>query len=640
MNIKLKSLSGIGSIPTDRTSITAWCKKKGIKTYQVRSNGGFAFVLSISDLPEPERIAYLRRELEASDLHPGHYDEDAHRVYMFASPKARSEAERRSATVRIFKRLGPDVKWADKIAIIGAEVGGKAPSKATINRYLKAVEDIDPINFAPALLPSHGGGRQRSETSEDAWSMFMTIIRDAHRDFPLKQAWRDVRDLAPKNGWRWPSYLTVYRRWCELPELQRQVALEGVQATKKRIQQPAHRDKTSLKPLEQVSMDGRTLDFWVEMEDGSSARPTMLVLTDIASNKVLGWCIARSENAVDTVHMIRDTCEKFGIFRRLNTDNGSAFAGHLVAGGAVKKFRNGSKATDSVQPLGVCHHLGIDLRFHKPGNPKAKAAERTFATLSRSIDDRPEFKNAHAGHAPGASPNTRTVPVSLAVAKSVYQREIVRYNAEPGRRSQGARGRSYDQMFADGLESHIATQPTERQLYLAGLIYSPVAVDRSGQIKVDGAIFGGQDTLPQLLSYHGGGQRVLLGRDPNNLSAPAIAYDRDGHLICEGIACIRRGAYDSKEGIRLAERNRRVASKALKKAEEENAYLGDREFADALERLDRTDTQEVAVKTSSNVVKPHFTSPLHASSKPKKSSVTDEMLKNLELDNAKRLNRG
>jgi len=55
-----------------------------------------------------------------------------------------------------------------------------------------------------------------------------------------------------------------------------------VQATKKRIQQPVHRDKTSLKPLEQVSMDGRTLDFWVEMEDGSSARPTMLVLTDIA----------------------------------------------------------------------------------------------------------------------------------------------------------------------------------------------------------------------------------------------------------------------------------------------------------------------------------------------------------------------
>lgn len=222
--IAVTELLGTGRIPLDRKSASRWLVANSVPIQVALEDGRKPELDLITDLPEPERIAYLRRELEASDLHPGHYDEDAHRVYMFASPKARSEAERRSATVRIFKRLGPDVKWADKIAIIGEEVGGKAPSKATINRYLKAVEGIDPINFAPALLPSHGGGRQRSETSEDAWSMFMTIIRDAHRDFPLKQAWRDVRDLAPKNGWRWPSYLTVYRRWCELPELQRQVA--------------------------------------------------------------------------------------------------------------------------------------------------------------------------------------------------------------------------------------------------------------------------------------------------------------------------------------------------------------------------------------------------------------------------------
>lgn len=46
----------------------------------------------------------------------------------------------------------------------------------------------------------------------------MTIIRDAGEEFPLKQAWRDVRDLKNKMGWQWPSYVTINRRWNGLPE--------------------------------------------------------------------------------------------------------------------------------------------------------------------------------------------------------------------------------------------------------------------------------------------------------------------------------------------------------------------------------------------------------------------------------------
>ncbi len=107
----------------------------------------------------------------------------------------------------------------------------------------------------------------------------------------------------------------------------------------------------------------------------------MLVLTDVASNKVLHWVLTNSENAVDTVHLIRDTCQTLGISGRLYTDNGSSFAGHLVAGGNVHRFRNAGKNTEGVQPLGICHHLGIKLHFALPGNAQAKIAERTFASL-------------------------------------------------------------------------------------------------------------------------------------------------------------------------------------------------------------------------------------------------------------------
>jgi putative transposase len=499
--------------------------------------------------------------------------------------------------------------------IVAQQTDCECPSKATLKRYLKAVQGIDPINFAPALLPAQGGGAPRTKPTDEAWSLFMTIIRDAAPDFPLKQAWRDVRDLADTNGWNWPSYPTCYRRWKELPELQRHVARFGAKDARKRFTQPVHRDKTSLMAMDQVSMDGRTQDFFVDMGDGRAVRPTMLVLTDIATNKVIGWRLTLNENAVDTVQMIRDTCKEHGIFRRLSTDNGSAFAGNLVAGGNVHRFRNSGAKLRKVQPLGVCYHLGIKLDFHKPDNAKAKLAERTFSSISRVIDDRPEMKGIHAGHGVAGKPDQDGKPLTLDKANRLIAREIARYNAEPGRRSQGANGRSYDQHFADDLAKQIRRVMTERQGYLAGLIYSPAAVDRVGQITAEGTIYGGPSTQAALIPYHGDRQRVLLGRDPDDLAAPALAFDENGDLICEGIECIRRGAYNSIEGIRTAERNRKAASRAIRRAEDANEYLTNAELVAALEGLN-TDSPEPPLQPVKKVVGGRFGAPLRKSKEP------------------------
>ena len=250
------------------------------------------------------------------------------------------------------------------------------------------------------------------------------------------------------------------------------------------------RDKTTISALEWVSLDGRELDFWVDFGDGRVLRPVMLALVDVASNKVLDYSLSRSENATDTVKLIRRTCQTYGIFDRLYPDNGAAFAGHLVAGGNVHRFRNSGSKVEGVRPLGICYHLGIDLHFALPGNGQAKAAERTFATLSRVIDNRPEFKGAHAGHAPGAAPDSRVVPVPLAVAEAVVRRGVEKHNRKTGRRSQGARGRSYEAVFEAGLATRIKRVMTKWQAYRAGLIYTPVAVDRWGRVTVDNWTYG------------------------------------------------------------------------------------------------------------------------------------------------------
>jgi len=156
-------------------------------------------------------------------------------------------------------------------------------------------------------------------------------------------------------------------------------------------------------------------------------RAGFLALVDCATHFILGWTLADSARA--TQALIKRVCQTWGIFNRLYPDNGSALAGHLVAGGALKRLRNSGAKMAGVKPLGICHHLGIAVHFALPGNGQAKTVERTFASLSRVLDDRPEFKGAPAGHRPelkgapaghrpGAAPDCGSVPVSVCRCRS------------------------------------------------------------------------------------------------------------------------------------------------------------------------------------------------------------------------------
>ncbi|MGG7567739.1 transposase domain-containing protein [Rhodovulum sp. DZ06] len=581
MKLSVRVITGLDGLPTTPFGARKWLARNNIPY----SEEAGRFVFSLSDLPDDVRRAYLARDLSEKTLHPGEYDDEAHTRFLAASPWARGEAERRAAMMRLLVAPGAPTAWADRLALVHAKFGVKGACLASLKRYLKAVRGVDPINFAPALLPDRKGGSERKPITPDAWSFFMTTVQKAAPDFPLQQAWRDVRDVAAKRGWDWPSYPTVNRRWHELPLAQQLVARHGKDEANRRLAQPALRDKSGLGVLEWVSLNGRDLDFRVHYGDGQPVQATILLLVDVASNYILDFEVSKSENAPATVRLIRRTCERYGIFDRLYTDNGSAFAGHLVAGGSVHRFRNAGAKLQKVRPLGICDHLGIKLHFALPKNAQAKIAERTFAALSRVIDDRPEFAGAHTGHNPGEAPGGDPRPVPIEFAQDVLRREVHRYNRETGRRSQGARGRSYQAVFEAGLSARRRRQPTARQLYLAGLIYTPAAVDRWGRVTLDGWTHGGMETQDALMKHHGDGRRLLIGRDPSDFSAPARAFDEDGRLICEGIEAIKPGAYGSADGIRDAARNRKAARDLVARADAANACLDEDAFEAALADL-------------------------------------------------------
>lgn len=611
--IPVRNLLGIDAVPKDRTSASKWLERHNVRVFEKQANGGTYHAVKFEELPLQTRTAFLVEELGQKNVEFGDYDDDAHAGLARATPSRRDRAERKAAialTLTILREQG--IKETERFSVVRKKFGSEGTSTPSLKRLLKAVKGVAPINFAPALLDKYTPPKKRAEMSEDAWRFFMTLIRDAAPEWPLKSAWRDTRDAGRVMGWDVPSYSTFYRRWADLDEAQRVEARLGYEVAAKRLTMPAHRDKSDLAPLSWVSLDGRMLDFWVDWGDGKAVRPIMLALVDVASNVVLDWELAQSENAVGTVRLIKRTCERYGIFDRLYTDNGSAFAGHLVAGGNVHRFRNG-KARAAIQPLGICQHMGIKLHFALPKNAQAKIAERTFATLSRVVDDRPEFKNAHAGHAPGANPSNDITPIPVDRARAILNREIGRHNSEPGRRSQGANGRSYMQVFESGIQDRVVRKPTARQIYLSGLIWKPAAVDRYGQVTANGWIYGGPSTQSALLRYHGTGKRILLGCDPDDFSAPAIAFDEDGRLICEGIEAAQRGAYDSADGVRDAARKRKAARSAVKAASAATDYLEGEILSEALAALDHATAPKGETPVSnSKVVGGHFTSMLRA----------------------------
>lgn len=600
MMLTVTEIVGLGGIPATNRGVRDWLKRNDIPLVQE----GNRFTFEAAHLPADIRRAVLAREIEATGLPQGIYDDEAHSRLAEMPVKMRVEAERKADIARLLLSAGKSLPWSEKLALVKARFGANGVSLPSLNRILRAVEGVDPVNFAPSLVADYSlSGAPCAPMCEAAWSFFMTTIRDAGESFPLKQAWRDVRDVAPEKGWDWPSWATVFRRWQNLPLAQQLHARLGHSDAVKRLAQPAMRDKTTILPLEWVSLDGRTKDFWAHNGDGKPRRYTFLALVDCATSFVLDWELAESENARATVRLIKRTCETYGIFDRLYPDNGSAFAGHLVAGGAVHRFRNSRQKMEGVKPLGICHHLGIKLHFALPANGQAKPAERAFASLSRVIDDRPEFKNAHAGHAAGAAPDGRIVPVSLDDARAVIAREVRRYNSEPGRRGQGMNGRSYQSAFEAGRTLRVHRKPTARQLYLAGLIYTPVAVDRWGRVSVNTWTYGLPETQEDLLPYHKSGQQILLGRDPDDFAAPALAWNADNDLICENIMPVTRGAYGSVDGIRDASRNRKAASTMVKAAAEANNYLTNADLVAAMAAIPTPDGPTAAPE---GVVKGQF----------------------------------
>lgn len=612
MNLTVADIAGLPDVPTSVRGVRDWLKRHCVPVQK----DGKRFVFNLADLPKEVAQAASERLAAADGLDLGERDEDAHARLEEASPKMRAKAEHKARIARFLvsrERLG----WTREAMFEAArkEFGSDGTSPRTLFRLLEAIEGVDVANFAPALLDDyHVDGRPCGPSWDDAWDYALSLIKAAGAEWPLNACYDRLEAIAADMGWHLPSRSAFHARWQRLSAADQFTLRHSEKAARDRFRQPVERDRGTLLANDIWSLDGRTLDLWAVSPDGKPFRPVELRLVDVASGFIVGTRLCLSENAVDTVALIVEAVRTYGIPKEIYTDNGRAFAAFIVSGMATFKFRRRKERAPHWEPPGVCHQLGIHVRFAKPENGQAKIAERSFAETATRIDAAPEFKGAHAGSRIDRKPEGTPNPVSLETVQDVRAREFAYHNAR--KRGRGvAKGRSFVQLYQDGMAGQIVRVATERQLYLAALLYKPASVNRHGRVKVQGWTYGQPDTMLALLKFfdvkrNRAKEQILVGIDPNDHSAPAIAYDRNGHLIAENIKPVIAGAYHSQDGKRDAQRFDKAARDMVKQA----AELGRKASAAMIAKGNAAyakNTPQGHTPAPSTVVKPRFNAPLN-----------------------------
>lgn len=187
MWVPVQSVLGLAGIPSHRSSATRWFAARGILTDTLQQDGRRPEVVLLSNLPADVRRAYELREIEAAGLPAGDYDDAAHERFAEATTAMQVIALRKAEIARFLVKAGAGAAFGLSASLVQAvrqQFGSDGTDRMTLRRILRAVEGVAPINFAPTLMPEFSrGGRPQDKVSAEAWSFFMTTIRDAGPQF-------------------------------------------------------------------------------------------------------------------------------------------------------------------------------------------------------------------------------------------------------------------------------------------------------------------------------------------------------------------------------------------------------------------------------------------------------------------------
>lgn len=449
--------------------------------------------------------------------------------------KVRDEALRRLEAVRAIEGL--EASGATRTAAVAITAGACAVSPQTLWIWLNLVKGATPEGRLPALAPRRQGGGKTAEIDPEIWRAF---ISDYLRPSAPTLASCHVRmgELAAARGIAIPHMKTFQRRLDRDLDPRLIIARRSGKDALRATIPHQHRTVADLHALELVNIDGHKWDVFVRFPSGLIARPLMVAIQDVYSRKFLAWRIGETESAVQTRLAFADLFRKWGIPDGCLLDNGRAFASKWITGGATSRFRFKIRPEE---PTGLLTALGVKTHWALPFRGSSKPIERGFRDFCDAIAKHPAFEGAYTGNKPDAKPENygeRAIDLDLFIR--VVERGIAAHNARTGRRTEMARGRSFDQVFEDSYRQAAIRRAGPEQLRLALLAADLVRAHRqSGEI----SLYGNRYWSDELHAI--AGQRVTVRFDPDDLQSCVHVYTADGAFLTTAPVIAASGFLDA-----------------------------------------------------------------------------------------------
>lgn len=526
-----------------------------------RAGRGGGAEYHVSLLPGEARIELERRGIIRPEAEPVQSAREAAWAWFDEqNTKVRDEADRR---LRIVTGIVTLIEaGSSKSAAVAEVADSHGVGSSTLWSWLKLIDGVDRADWLPTLAPRRKGGGVAAEIDPELWTIFKSDYLRASAP-TLTSVYERIAAIADERGVSLPCERSFRRRLDrEVPAEVLRLKREGEEALRRSI--PAQRRSVEeLHALEWVNIDGHKFDVFVKTPEGRVIRPIMLAIQDIYSRKILAWRIGGEESAIQTRLVFADLFRNFGVPKHCLLDNGRAFASKWITGGAKSRFRFKVRQEE---PTGLLTGLGIQIHWALPYRGQSKPIERAFRDLADYLAKHPECEGAYTGNSPMAKPeNYGSKAVDWDRFCALVDGQIARHNARSGRRTETAKGRSFDEAFAASYAVSPIGKATPEQLRRALLAADNVTVNRQTS---EIALHGNRYWHPELDGFRG--DKVTVRFDPDNLHSEIHVYDLEGRYLVAAQIIATRGFADAagakETAKRVAEHRRRA--KALAEAED------------------------------------------------------------------------
>jgi hypothetical protein len=575
-------------VPADVKHFDRFVAREGMRSdlrffrRQTAPNGGLYYEYHLSSLPDAARqkLAFM---MEAQTPKTDR-SKAAWAIYERLTTGQKTECERRLKVLLAVETMIRDgATSAQAMASIKQRFG---VARSTYHEWRGLTEGHARQDWIAALAPATskkaiGVVTDTAEVHPMAWDVLVSdYLRPEGSAFSA--CYRRMKAVAEAHGWAPIPHERTLRRHMDLkiPKAVQILSRKGKEEARKLI--PAQQRSVShLHAMQYVNTDGHKLDLHVQFEDGRQGRLYLVGTQCLYSRKILSWVLTEAETweAVRTV--IGNMVEQHGIPERLYMDNGKAFASKKISGGA--KSRHRFKITED-EVAGLLQTLGIDGRFVKPRRGQSKPVERAWGDLAENISKHPDMAGAYTGRSTQHKPENygqRAIPV--AELEAHVARQVAEHNARPDRKTETAKGRSFDQVFEASMETHGQfvrfASPAQRSLWM-------LAAEQVTARKPDGAIhlFGNryhQSFLNQWI-----GRKVTVRFDPADLHGAIKVYDPEGRFLGEA-DCVAKVGFDCQASARERARAESDHMRSLKAQKTAARRLTDLDLKDLNAKADK-----------------------------------------------------